>query len=71
MRDGKRIPKSRIQSMADDSVQVAKKKKKKQVLAEALDESALLHPKKKKKPQVPSTSMNDLQSVEEFRHFLL
>ena len=29
-------------------------------------------PKKKKKhPNVPSTSMNDLQSVEEFRHFLL
>jgi len=38
VREGKRVPKSRIQSMADDSVQVAKKKKKKQVLAEALDD---------------------------------
>ena len=27
--------------------------------------------KKKQQPSIPSTSMSDLQSVEEFRHFLL
>jgi hypothetical protein len=54
------------QSFVEETALPKKKKKKAD-----LDASGHLQPKKKKKSHVPSTSMNDLQSVEEFRHFLL
>jgi hypothetical protein len=44
------------------------KKKKKQ---QPLDANPVAFPKKKKKHMLDPTSMNDLQSVEDFRHFLL
>jgi hypothetical protein len=56
------------QAFSDDSVHFgpSRRKKKQQVL----DANPVMMPKKKKK-YVDPTSMNDLQSVEDFRHFLL
>lgn len=68
IREGKKAKLKQLhQSFAED---VPKKKKKR---GEPLEEGDVQMPKKKRKSKVHqnSGSMNDLQSVEEFRHFLL
>ena len=54
------------QSFSEDMQYGPPRRKKKQ-----LDSNPVMFPKKKKKHAVDPTSMNDLQSVEDFRHFLL